>query len=78
MENHIDDAAAGTWLGGAIDRASAHGMGDGRITTPDDAHRGSSSIKAEAVVDTWIDDHQWLAGFPGNWGGRRSGWICGF
>src|ERR1035437_10541154 len=70
MENHTDDAAGGTWLGGAIDHGSAHGTGDGRATTRDDAYRGSSSIKVEAMVDTWIDDHQWLARFPGDWGGR--------
>jgi hypothetical protein len=78
MKNHADEAGVDTRLGGPIDGASAHGATNGSAITPDDARRGSSNIKAEAVVDTWIDDHQWLAGFPNVWGERRNTWACGF
>ncbi len=35
-------------------------------------HSARPATTADAKDDTWIDELQWLAGFPTGWGERRS------
>jgi hypothetical protein len=48
-------------------------------TILDSRHRGVAGVDAKAAVeDAWVDEYQWLAGFPSKWGDRGGGWFRGF
>jgi hypothetical protein len=61
-------------LGRSVDRVVAlHPSSRGiRLPAP---IRGAAIPAARA--DKWIDELEWLAGFPSQWGERRGGWFGG-
>jgi hypothetical protein len=82
MANQISNAIDNAWRGNVSDPAHAPGIRATDILARDHPRRGAQAethgARAETPADTWIDELQWLAGFPGNWGERRGGWFCGF
>jgi hypothetical protein len=36
------------------------------------------SAAGDAAADKWVDELQWLSGFPTGWGERRGGWFSRF
>jgi hypothetical protein len=87
MATRISNMTAKYWQGGANDREIALGMeatfptperetpvADRQIKAMEQAAFGSRGV---TEPDSWIDELQWLAGFPASWGERRSGWFGG-
>jgi hypothetical protein len=75
MANQISNAPNNAWRRGLSDPAVVPGI---RAIETIARPQPCRDAKTEAPTDTWIDELQWLAGFPGNWGERRGGWFCGF
>jgi hypothetical protein len=89
---HLAERDDGGRLGHVIDFAVSR-VTDGRFVArafrvattaarpvTDVRHRDATGVDAgrDAVEDTWIDEYQWLAGFPSKWGDRGGGWFRGF
>jgi hypothetical protein len=64
MANHAADSADSSW------RVRSHDFAFVRH----DVTRTSP----EPVADSWVDEDQWQAGFPGRWGERSDYWQRGF
>jgi hypothetical protein len=68
------------WLGRVRNGVISPDIGDTGVIARDQPRRGAmTEIPVDkGPADTWVDELQWLSGFPGNWGERRGGWFCGF
>jgi hypothetical protein len=89
---HVADRDGAERLGRVIDlaiaratpgRCSARTIGVTTTTARtvlDSRQRGAAGVdaKAASAEDPWVDEYQWLAGFPSNWGDRGGGWFRGF
>jgi hypothetical protein len=69
MENDRDDTADSNRCDDPT--VCAHTLGSRNAKVPALPRRGSPP---KALADNWIDELQWLKGFPGNWGEPRRGW----
>jgi hypothetical protein len=52
-----------------------------RISAPQGAADATSSRPStveEATEETWVDELQWMSGFPTGWGDRHGGWFSRF
>ena len=71
MAHHIRQIC-GFWQRGTARQATSGPARDERS-----AAATRRAMPSEPTADTWIDELQWLAGFPTSWGERRGGWFTG-
>jgi hypothetical protein len=77
MANQINFNA---WWGRVRNGAISPDIGDTAVIVREHGRHGATPMlpAEQGPADTWIDELQWLTGFPGNWGERRGGWFSGF
>jgi hypothetical protein len=75
MKNDIDSATGKGRRNGSVTSAAASCSRDSRVITLELGRRGAKAVE---MTDSWIDELQWLAGFPGSWGEPRRSWFGGF
>jgi hypothetical protein len=54
----------------AAGTSAARGEAEAAISRPTTA--------GETTADTWVDELQWMSGFPSGWGDRHGGWFSRF
>ena len=65
------------WVGSVIDLAGARRVGRVRPVAAS-TRQAATGLAVDAVEDNWVDEYQWLSGFPSRWGDRGGGWFRGF
>jgi hypothetical protein len=75
MKKDQSDRVADPRPRGKVTLVLVPGAGDKEVIDRDLLRRDA---KAGAPADPWIDELEWIMGFPGTWGERRGGWFTGF